>query len=126
MNDEGGVEYASYPMQPSNEHSGLRALSRKKLDYICSLVNCTILSKTSNEYFDAYVLSESSLFVYPQKLLMKTCGTTTLLNCLSTVVQYAAECSLEVEELFYSRQKFIFPDKQKVRRRGLRVMTLFR
>ena len=109
----GEVQYASYPLKPSTRKCGLRALSRQQLDTICSLVSCTILSSTSNEFFDSYVLSESSLFVYPQKLLMKTCGTTTLLLCLETVIQYAAEIGLKVEALFYSRQKFIFPEKQK-------------
>ena len=114
VESDGSVKFAAFPVQRSTPQDGLRALSRAKLDHLCSLVSCTILSKTSNEFFDSYVLSESSLFVYPQKLLMKTCGTTTLLRCLATALQYAAECGLEVEALFYSRQKFIFPDKQKV------------
>lgn len=45
--------------------SGLRCLSREDLDRICARARCTILSVASNRYLDAYVLSESSLFVYP-------------------------------------------------------------
>lgn len=44
---------------------GLRRLSRDDLDRICARARCTILSVVSNRYLDAYVLSESSLFVYP-------------------------------------------------------------
>ena len=58
---------------------GLRALSRQKIDHLCMKAKCTILSQISNSHMDAYVLSESSLFVYRHRLVMKTCGTTTLL-----------------------------------------------
>jgi S-adenosylmethionine decarboxylase len=61
---------------------GLRALSRVQLDTLCKLAKCTILSTISSTHVDAYVLSESSLFVYDYRLIMKTCGTTTLLRCL--------------------------------------------
>jgi len=44
---------------------GLRRLPRADLDRICARARCTILSVISNRYLDAYVLSESSLFVYP-------------------------------------------------------------
>ena len=43
---------------------GLRSLSRGDLDLICARARVTILSRKSNTYVDAYVLSESSLFVY--------------------------------------------------------------
>lgn len=58
---------------------GLRALSRQKIDHLCTKAKCTILSQISNSHMDAFVLSESSLFVYRHRLVMKTCGTTTLL-----------------------------------------------
>ncbi|MCO5554780.1 hypothetical protein L7F22_008314 [Adiantum nelumboides] len=51
---------------------GLRALSRYQLDGILSAAECTIVSHLSNEKFDSYVLSESSLFVYPYKIVLKT------------------------------------------------------
>ena len=47
-----------------------------------TLAACEILSSTSNDTFDAYVLSESSLFVYPTTWVLKTCGNTRPLACL--------------------------------------------
>ncbi|KAG0483429.1 hypothetical protein HPP92_011513 [Vanilla planifolia] len=64
---------------------GLRLLSTESLDRILSTVHCSIVSAVSNARFDAYVLSESSLFVYPEKVIIKTCGTTALsAPCLSS------------------------------------------
>ena len=47
------------------KRAGLRRLPRDDLNRICARARCTILSVVSNRYLDAYVLSESSLFVYP-------------------------------------------------------------
>ncbi|KAF0700541.1 Aste57867_8948 [Aphanomyces stellatus] len=92
--------------------AGLRALSRAQLDALCDAAKCTILSKVSNESLDAYVLSESSLFVYPHKLLMKTCGTTTLLKTLPLVTQYLHELEMSIEKVRYSRKNFLNPEEQ--------------
>lgn len=50
---------------------GCRALTRQSLDRMCLRAKCSILHKISNDYLDAYVLSESSLFVYPHKVSPK-------------------------------------------------------
>jgi hypothetical protein len=58
--------------------------------------------------------SESSMFVWPHKLILKTCGTTTLLFGLKTILRIASEqCDLNaVWRCFYSRKAFMFPEKQ--------------
>lgn len=79
---------------PQEERIGLRRLSRQELDRICARVRCTILSSVSNRYLDAYVLSESSLFVYPYMLVLKTCGTTTLLRCIALLIDLGRKLGL--------------------------------
>ena len=51
--------------------NGCRELSRDALDAICAAARCTILTSVSNAHLDAYVLSESSLFVYRNKMALK-------------------------------------------------------
>jgi S-adenosylmethionine decarboxylase len=91
---------------------GLRTLTRKQLDNLCTKAKCTILSSISNSYMDAYVLSESSLFVYKHRYVMKTCGTTTLLRCLKTLLDYADVIGLELDWVGYSRKNLLFPKQQ--------------
>lgn len=91
---------------------GLRQLSRTDLDSICSRARCTILSSISNQYLDAYVLSESSLFIYPYMLVLKTCGTTTLLRCIGKLIEFGRQLGLEVDWVGYSRKNFNYPGDQ--------------
>lgn len=100
--------------QPSFPHqkAGMRLLSRAELDAVCKRARCTILSSVSNQYLDAYVLSESSLFVYNYMVVIKTCGTTTLLRCLALLVELGRRLELELDWVGYSRKNFNFPDDQ--------------
>lgn len=95
------------------EPIGLRRLSRNELDRICARARCTILSSVSNQYLDAYVLSESSLFVYPYMLVLKTCGTTTLLRCIALLIEFGRKMGLEIDWVGYSRKNFNFPGDQQ-------------
>lgn len=58
--------------------------------------------------------SESSLFVSPHRLILKTCGTTLNLLGLPRILEIAKEhASLpSVYRCFYSRKAFMFPERQ--------------
>jgi S-adenosylmethionine decarboxylase len=94
------------------ERAGLRRLTKSQLDRICARARCTILSSISNQYLDAYVLSESSLFVYPYMFVLKTCGTTTLLRCIALLIDFGGQLGLEIDWVGYSRKNFNFPGDQ--------------
>lgn len=93
------------------------------------LVNCKVLSTVESEHVDAYLLSESSMFVFPHKLILKTCGTTTLLRGLPRILEIAGAVAgfphvvgdlkagiataATPYRVFYSRKNFLFPEQQK-------------
>lgn len=91
---------------------GLRALSKEQLDKILNPAECTIVSSLSNNEVDSYVLSESSLFVYPYKMIIKTCGTTKLLLSIPPILELADGLSLKVKSVKYTRGSFNFPEVQ--------------
>ncbi|KAJ3180004.1 spermidine resistance protein [Geranomyces variabilis] len=94
--------------------SGLRLVNRSVWEEMLSIVKCQVLNVIQNECEDAYLLSESSMFVYPHRLILKTCGTTTLLHAVPRILEIAREhCGLaEINSVFYSRKAFLFPEKQ--------------
>ncbi|KAK3328145.1 S-adenosylmethionine decarboxylase [Cercophora scortea] len=112
----------------AKEH-GLKAVDSAIWEGMLDLVNCKVLSIVKSDNVDAYLLSESSMFVFPHKLILKTCGTTTLLLGLHRLLRIAAadagfpfHNAKSVEDIqaaatpyrvFYSRKSFLFPDKQR-------------
>lgn len=106
------ISFFSAPLFVDPQGRGLRNLSRSQIDSILDLARCTIVSQLSNAHCDSYVLSESSLFVFPHKIILKTCGTTKLLLSIPRIIELAAELSLSVLAAKYSRGSFIFPDAQ--------------
>ena len=107
---------------------GLKNVPTSAWKEMLELVNCQVLSIVESEQVDAYLLSESSMFVFPHKLILKTCGTTTLLCGLPKILELAAEVAgfphsvagaasgMNVAatpyRVFYSRKNFLFPDRQ--------------
>lgn len=103
------IDFNFSATSPAN---GLRALSRAQLDELMTLAACTIVSSRTNDHLDAYVLSESSLFVYPTKWVLKTCGTTKLLNAVPRLLEMAEELHMQPRRCKYSRASFLFPEQQ--------------
>ncbi|KAJ2078741.1 spermidine resistance protein [Coemansia sp. RSA 988] len=101
--------------QWSELRSGLRCVSRSVWRDMLDLVHCQVLSTLCNEHVDSYLLSESSFFVYPHKLVLKTCGTTTLLYAIPRILEIGRQClgADGAYQLFYSRKNFMFPDQQE-------------
>lgn len=75
------------------DRSGLRTVERDVWEDMLAIVKCQVLSVVSNEACDAYLLSESSMFVYPDRLILKTCGTTTLLNAVPRILEIAQQAA---------------------------------
>ncbi|KAF8928591.1 adenosylmethionine decarboxylase [Dissophora ornata] len=97
-----------------SDRYGLRIVPKPVWDEMLAIVKCQVLNSIQNDCMDAFLLSESSFFVYPHKLILKTCGTTTLLMALPKILEIAQKyCGLEkVWRVFYSRKTFMFPERQ--------------
>ncbi|RSH81525.1 spermidine resistance protein [Saitozyma podzolica] len=97
------------------ELKGLRRVPREVWEEMLDIVKCKVLSVVEGEEIDAYLLSESSLFVAPHLLILKTCGTTLNLLGLHRIIEIAREyCGLtNIWRCFYSRKSFFFPDRQQ-------------
>lgn len=109
--------------------SGLKVVSAATWEGMLDMVNCKILSVLDSEAVDSYLLSESSMFVFPHKIILKTCGTTTLLLGLQRLLHIAAahagfpfrkaSSAKDIQavaipyRIFYSRKNFLFPDQQR-------------
>lgn len=63
------------------------------------------------------------MFVSKRRWILKTCGTTTPLQCLEPLLAMAEQIGgfSDVEALFYSRKNFKRPDLQVSVFKGLRV-----
>ncbi|KAI0319185.1 S-adenosylmethionine decarboxylase [Amylostereum chailletii] len=94
---------------------GLRKIPRSVWEDMLAIVKCQVLSVIEGSDMDAYLLSESSFFVSPHRLILKTCGTTLNLLGLPRILDIAREQAAlpSVYRCFYSRKAFFFPERQK-------------
>jgi len=109
---EGPEKRLEVVFKTTSTSKSLRSFGAEEWQKVLDHAKCTIISEISNEHVKAYVLSESSLFVYNDRVLIKTCGTIVLLKCLSSILELADTCCLNAEFLCYSRKNFNFPSKQ--------------
>lgn len=120
------INFSEAPMFRGKTNGlGLRVLTRSQLDSILEPACCTIVSQLSNAEFDSYVLSESSLFVYPLKIILKTCGTTKLLLSVPEILKLSDSLSLVVNSVIYSRGTFLFQNAQPAPHRSFSEEVAF-
>ena len=74
------------------------------------LCGALVLNKIQNKQQKAYVLSESSLFVWQNKILLITCGQTNLIKCLLFLLNYFG--NKNIKNLIYQRKNEFFSKKQ--------------
>jgi S-adenosylmethionine decarboxylase len=89
---------------------GLRSNEDGRWGRVVSASRAEILSRVSTEAMDAYLLSESSLFVWDDRVLMITCGRTTLVRAVPEIVRIVGMENIAF--VFYEQKNFLFPDRQ--------------
>ena len=70
-----------------------------------------IVNQFSNSYCTAFILSESSLFVWDHRLILITCGKTTLSSAVLYLAKHIDKESIQA--LFFQRKNEFFPLNQK-------------
>ncbi|XP_029639940.1 S-adenosylmethionine decarboxylase proenzyme 1 isoform X1 [Octopus sinensis] len=111
---EGTEKLLEVWFSPSSDSRDLRIISRQEWAELLKNVRVEIISYQKDADMDAYVLSESSMFVTKRRFILKTCGTTTLLLAVKPLLKLIKDrCNIDsVDDVFYSRKKFRQPEKQ--------------
>ncbi|MBR9727788.1 adenosylmethionine decarboxylase [Shewanella intestini] len=100
-------------------HGSLRCLLSDVKQQLVAQAGADILSSIKSEHCEAYVLSESSLFIWDNKLIMLTCGQSTLIEsalfCIETIgVEHITAFSYQRKnECFAQLQPSTFLDDVK-------------
>ena len=93
------------------EAPSLRSWPEEEWLKVVELSGAKVLSKISNEHCNAYLLSESSLFVWDDFMVLITCGTTTLAKAAEHLAKKIPENQREA--FFFQRKNEYFPHLQK-------------
>lgn len=97
-----------------NKPFTLRNIPRSELERLVEVAQCQIVSAVNGRAMDAYVLSESSLFIADYRFVMKTCGSTSLLAAVEPLLELAKRyCGIDVvANVYFSRKNFLRPELQ--------------
>ena len=91
----------------------LRNIPRRDLESMLAYAECEIISTLSGVHADAYLLSESTMFVEESAIVLKTCGTTKLLAAVPAIIALAKSvCDAVAVYVRYSRASYLFPEFQ--------------
>eukprot|EP00758_Cryptobia_borreli_P004742 Tbor_TRINITY_DN4555_c0_g1::TRINITY_DN4555_c0_g1_i1::g.15780::m.15780/K01611/speD, AMD1; S-adenosylmethionine decarboxylase len=100
-------------LSDSSPANGLRSLDVTVWKAVVSVLNAQIVSTLSNSEMDAYVLTESSLFVMDSRVILITCGTTTLLEAVPVLLDVISNIQGCVEWMSFMRKNFSYPWEQR-------------
>ena len=87
----------------------LRTLGLPFWTSIVKASSAEIISSISSQDCDAYLLSESSLFVWSDRFTMITCGQTKLIDAATLFIK---ETPYSIASLFFQRKNELFPEMQ--------------
>jgi len=88
----------------------LRSLGDEAWHRIVESAGAKVLSVVRSEHSDAYLLSESSLFVFDDWFVLITCGQTTLVDAVPQILRLIPQQSIAF--LVYERKSEHFPEHQ--------------
>ena len=91
-------------------HPPLRALGEDRWREVVRAAGADVVSLMRGEHIDAYLLSESSLFVYDEFVTMITCGRTNLVSAVDAMLEEIDPADVSV--FVYERKKEHFPREQ--------------
>jgi len=104
------------------KHASLRNVDKSTWSALLAKAQCSILSEVETPAKQrlgctAYLLSESSLFVYDRRVVLKTCGRTTPLRALPDLLALGRErtpkgAAGSVASVVYSHPAFARPEEQ--------------
>lgn len=77
---------------------------------VVGAARATVLSTLSNPSCTAFLLSESSLFVFDHRVILITCGRTTLVDAVEALLMHIPIGA--IESLWYERKSEFFPWRQ--------------
>lgn len=94
----------------TSEAPPLRSLGETVWRRVVEAAGAKLISSLSTERCDAYVLSESSLFVFDDWFVLITCGQTALVDSMSELLRSVPKESIAF--LVYERKSEHFPEQQ--------------
>lgn len=97
----------------SNCSSSLLQIPQETWQNMLQRINCSIISRKSNQQCTSFILSESSLFVFKDRVILKTCGTIPLLLSIDYIIDIGKSKGMNVAAVLYWRKNFNHPEKQK-------------
>jgi len=91
-----------------------KAIKEEVWNKVVEAVDAKVLSIVRGDHVDAYLLSESSLFVFKDRIFLKTCGTTRIFNAVEVIVTHLSEemPGINLTRVAFSRPTYSFPNRQ--------------